>query len=255
MKDKQLENLMAEAGLNETEILIYLSLLKKPAATKWDLKVRTGLERNKVYRACERLEALKLIGKNRKGISALTLAGLIEDLLEKQKNAFALAQKLKQYSGFSTIPTEAIEEFDTAVTQEKILEQYIKMSQINYDTCLDFGDLEGFVPVLGGMDPVFKFRVNRYKQNAKNMALCTTTGPFTSCMARKNDMERFKSTIETMKISFKDKWIIFSDTADYLMINDFANPEAPSSVLIKSKLLADSQRMQFRQFCENMKRF
>ena len=105
------------------------------------------------------------------------------------------------------------------------------------------------------MDPVFKFRVNRFKQNAKNIALCTTGGPFTSCMARKRDMERFQSTVETMKIDFKDRWIIFSDTADYLMINDFADPENPASVMIKSKFLADAQRLHFKQFSDKMKNF
>lgn len=251
----QLKKLLLEAGLTETEALVYLSLLKQPVETKWELVVRIGLEKNKVYRACDKLETLKLLQKNTEGISALPLQGLIDHLLISQKNTFILAQKLRQYSGFTQIPTESIEEFHTAHSQKEILDQYIKMSEIKYDTCLDFGDLEGYVPVLGGLDPVFQFRTNRFRQNAKNKAVCTTTGPFTSCMARKSDMRKFQSTIETLKIDFQNKWIIFSDTADYIMINDFKDLENPNSILIKSKLLADTQRLQFNQFYENMKKF
>jgi len=246
---------LIQAGLTEEEVLIYLDLLNKPASTKWEITIRTGFEKNRVYRAFDKLESLKMVAMNRKNIHALPLHGLIDKLLENQKSTFVLAQKLKQYANFCKIPTEELQEFETATTKEEILNQYIKMSEIKYNTCLDFGDLEGLVPILGGLDPVFKFRVNRFKQNAKNKAICTTTGPFTSCMARKSDMQRFKSNIETLKINFKNKWIIFSDSTDYIMFNNFEDPQNPTSTLIKSKLVADTQRLQFDQFYENMKKF
>lgn len=58
MKDEQFKNLLLEAGLTEEEAIIYLGVLEKPAGTKWELKIRDGMEKNKVYRACEKLEKL-----------------------------------------------------------------------------------------------------------------------------------------------------------------------------------------------------
>lgn len=237
--------MLTESGLNEAEIITYLELLKSPAETRWELISRTGLNRNKLYRACEKLIYIKLIAKTPFGIEALPLDSLVDEQLKK----------LKRLRAFHRIPFEAVDEFETADTKEKILEQYIKMSEVKYDTCLDFGDLEGLVPVLGGMDPVFKFRVNRYKQMAQNRAICTTTGPFTACMARKSDMEKFNSNIDTLKINFKGKWIIFSDTSDYVMFNDFSDQENPQSTLIKSKPVANTQRLNFETYYQNLKKF
>ena len=49
-------------------------------------------------------------------------------------------------------------------------------------------------------------------------------------------------------ISFENKWIIFSDNSDYVMFNDTSDPDFPSSVLLRSKTIADVQRMQFENF-------
>lgn len=241
----ELKSLLSESGLTESEILTYLELLKSPAETRWELVKRTGLNRNKLYRACEKLIHIKLIAKTPFGIEPLPLDSLVDEQLKK----------LKRLTAFHRLPCEIGDEFEIADTKEKILEQYIKMSEIKYDTCMDFGDLEGLVPILGGMDPVFKFRVNRYKQMAQNRAICTTTGPFTACMARKSDMEKFNSNIDTLKINFKGKWIIFSDTDDHVMFNDFSDPENPHATLIKSRSVANTQRLHFDTYYQNLKKF
>lgn len=248
----QLKNLLLEAGLSEAEVLVYLELLKSPAQNKWELVVRTGLNRNKVYRAFDSLAEKKLVNSSANIVEALSLEFFLSSLEQKTKK---LAKRIKKFSPFLKIPHETIEKFELCETKDKILEDYIMMSQLKYGVCCDFGDLENFVPVLGGMDPVFKFRVNRYKQMAKNFAICTTVGPYTSCMARKQDMENFKSNIELLKIDFKKKWIIFSDSNDHIMFNDFSDKENPSSVVVKSKLIADTQRLQFKQFAENLAKF
>lgn len=251
----KLKSLLTEAGLTEYEIAVYLELLKKPSHTKWDLVSRTGFDKNKVYRAFEHLRELKMIEKDNANIGARSLEHLAKDLEFRQKKTLDVAEKLRKFSSFLKVPTEAVEEFEVITDKERILEKYIMMSEVPQNTCLDFGDLESFVPVVGGMDSVFKFRLNRYGQHAENKAICTTVGPYTSCMARKNDMDRFKSNIELLKIDFKDKWIIFSDTNDYIMYNYCSPQKVPSTVFIKSKVVADVQRAQFDQFYKNIEKF
>ncbi|MFA5948633.1 MAG: helix-turn-helix domain-containing protein, partial [Candidatus Gracilibacteria bacterium] len=178
---EKLKNMLIEAGLSEVEIVIYFELLKKPSETKWNLINRTGLDRNCVYRAFEKLEQLKMVKKDREGIKALSLKPFVDGLLHSEKRLGKLADKIRKTAPFLRVPTEAVEEFDVVHFQDQILDNYMMMSKVKYNTCLDFGDLENFVPVLGGMEPVLKFRENRYKQSAKNKAICTTFGPYTSC--------------------------------------------------------------------------
>ncbi len=252
---QKLKSLLFEAGLNEAESRIYIALLKQPVRTKWDLVSLTGLDRNKVYRACKSLSDLNIINYTESGIEALSLNNLIENLENTQLEAQRLATRIKEFSPFLNLPLDSVKDFEVLDTKEKILEKYILMSEIEYGTCLDFGDLEAFVPVLGGLDPVFKFRQNRYNQNAKNEAVCTSLGPYTSCMMRENDMKNYKSNIDLLNLNFDGTWIIFSDTNDYVLFNHFIDRENPSSVLIKSKIVANAQRLHFESFRKNLEKF
>lgn len=254
MIHEKLKDLLFIAGLKESEVFVYLELLKRPAQTKWELVTRTGLNRSQVYRAFNVLEEYKMIEKGKLFYRALSLKAFIEELNRTQRNTGKLVQKIRNIAPFLRLPREAVDQFDVSFTKDQILEDYIRMSEGDYSTCFDFGDLEGYVPILGGLDPLFKFREKRFK-HAKNMAVCTTIGPYTECMARKTDMNKFQSQIDLLKIHYVGKWIIFSDTADYVMFNDFSNPDDPSSVLIKSKVIAESQRMMFDQFYQNFEKY
>ncbi len=253
--EQQLKELLLEAGLTEPEAIVYQEVLREPALSVWSLIKRTRLNKNHVYRAFDRLKALSMVRKDKSGITALSLDTLTKVVALRGRTDQRLAKKLKNVTPILDVPTEAVDDFKVVTSKSEILDLYIMMSQLRYSTCLDFGDLEGFVPVLGGMDPVFRFRENRYGIGAKNRAICTTLGPYTQCMLRKNDMNKFQSNIERLKVDYKGKWIIFSDTDDRMMFNDFSDPDAPTSVLVKSKVIADSQRMQFDKFYGNLEKF
>ncbi len=63
------------------------------------------------------------------------------------------------------------------------------------------------------------------------------------------DLEKFKNVFDVhTEINFKNRWIIFSDTNDHVLFNDVSEPDYPYSILIKSKIIADIQRMQFNNF-------
>lgn len=251
----QIRDLLLEAGLTEPEVLVYMELLKQPAQTKWDIVKRTRLNRNHVYRAFERLKGLDMIKNASSGFQAANLNTLAREVEAASRKSRILAQKLRKMTPFLAVPVETVEDFKVLNNKSEILDVYMMMSQLKYDTCLDFGDLERYVPILGGMEPVFKFRENRYNQGAKNRAICTTTGPYTECMLRKNDMNKFQSNIERLNVDYDGKWLIFSDSDDHLMFNDFTDPDAPTGVLVKSKIVADTQRLQFARFYENLEKF
>lgn len=248
------KDLLLKAGLSEQETIIYLELLKQPAINKWAVVERTGLNKNVVYRAFEKLHEFALVAVQPGEIKALSINNLADQLEKSQKDLLQVIDGLRSFGKFMNFNWQNGDEIQFITDQKQILDTYMMMSEVPYGTCLDFGDLENYVTVLGGMDPVFKFRENRFNQKAKNWAICTTTGPYTECMLRKSDMKRFKSNIDRVRVNVTGKWIIFSDTNDYVMYNDFVDPENPTAILVRSKMVADCQRMQFEQLAKNLDR-
>lgn len=246
---KKLKTLLVEAGLSEPEIIVYFELLKSPSQNKWELVSRTGLDKNQVYRAFERLNALDMVSEDSMKIEPKSLDSLINNLEIAKNSTEKLVDRIKKYSPFLKIPTEAVDDFQVLDDHDKIMEKFFMMSELDYGTCLDFGDLERFIPlVLKDVEMMFKFRKKRHSKNSKNIALCTNNGPFTSCMMRKSDMDKYESDVKILNINFRDKWLIFSDTGNHVMFNNFTDEGKISSVLVNSKVVADAQREQFRNF-------
>ncbi|NIA01926.1 MAG: hypothetical protein GWP15_00935 [Nitrospirae bacterium] len=250
---KKLEILLIEAGLNEAEVKVYIELLKQPSQSKWELVNRTGLDKNQVYRAFDRLDALNIVKRNDNRIEPKSLDSLVDSLEFSQQKTQKLIEGMKKFSPLLKIPAEAVADFQVLDSHDEIMDKFFMMSELNCNTCLEFGDLERFIPlVLKNVEQMFKFRKKRYTVSSKNIALCTSNGPFTSCMMRKRDMEKYYSDVHILDIDFKDKWLIFSDTGDYVMFNYFTDENKISSVLVKSKIIADAQRSQFDYFQKNL---
>ncbi len=244
----KLKKLLFDADLSEAEVLIYIELLKKPAQTIFELVNRTGLKKSTVYNVSAKLKDLKIVEKNKDGLKALSLKSLVSELSTKKRKLSKTAYKLKQIAPFLHEPRESIQEFETFYTPNQIAEVYLFMAEIPYDTNLDFGDFENFINAIGPVDLAFKFRELRSK-HASHHALCTTFGPQLAQFCNKEDLQSFKNRFDINKqFDFTNKWIIFSDNSDYVLFNDVSDPEFPCSILIKSKAVADIQRLQFENF-------
>lgn len=250
----QLKNLLLESGLSEIDTIVYIELLKSPALNKWDIVNRTHLSKSAVYRAFEKLESLKLI-KNENGfIRACSLKTLVSEIKTSERNLRKLAYKIKSIAPFLKIPSEYISEFEQFYTKDQISQAYLYMSEIDYDVNLDFGDFENCVDMFGGLKVAYKFRNNRAKR-ASNHAICTSFGPKTSVFCTKDSEKKFKNKVDMLDIDFKKKFIIFSDRSDCVLFNDFSDEEYPVSVLVKSKPIANIQRLQFDNFSRTIGNF
>jgi hypothetical protein len=247
----KLRSLLLEAGLSETEAILYTEILKKPAKTIWELVQRTGLSKSAVYRAFESLENTKLAKKTPEGIKAQSLKSLVAELKTSSRRLNKTAYKIKSLSPFLRTPSESIEYFETFYTPEQIEESYIFMSELDYDVNLDFGDFENFVKILpGNIKTSYRFRDNRVK-HAKNQAICTTYGPKTEQFCTREAKVKFKNYVNVLPLDFEKNFIIFSDRSDYVLFNNFEDEENPTSTLVKSKAVANLQRKQFNVFSQN----
>lgn len=245
----KLQRLLIDAALSETEVLIYIELLKSQAQTGLELVKRTGLSKSSVYRALDKLENINLIKRTKDFIQALSLKCFVAELSTEERKIGKLAYKLKQIAPFLSAPHDMIEKFEQFYTKDQIREAYLFMSEIDYTNNLDFGDFENFIKKVGGMETALKFRNNRVK-HAGHHAICTTFGPYTSYFSTKDAAQQFKNKTDLLKCDFTNKFITFSDNQDYVLFNDIDDEENITSTLIKSKQIADAQRAQFSAFSQ-----
>lgn len=242
----ELKKLLSESGLSENEICLYLELLDKPAENIWQLLQRTKLSKSTAYRAFDKLQNLKLVIRENGLIKAASLKSLIAELKTSQRNLGKLAYKIQKVAPFLKFPKEAIETFDQLYTKNQIIEAYLFMAEQNFNVSLDFGDFDNFISLLNNdLTYPYKFRDTRIKKGAINKAICTNAGPITALFCTLEAKNKYKNFVECSKIDFKNRFIVFSDASDYVLFNNFEDQENPSSVLVKSKTIANIQRVQF----------
>jgi predicted transcriptional regulator len=247
----QVQKVLFDAGLSEVELLVYIELLKEPSKNKWGIVNRTKLPKTTVYRAFEKLEKLKMINKNEFGYKALSLQGLVSQLKSKSLKMNKTICKMQALSPYLSKPNESIEEIETLFTLDQIVDAYLFMSEQNYSTNLDFGDFEGFISTMGGIPMAGTFQKNRAK-HAKNIALCTTTGPNTQYFSTKDHEEEFNTNIKVMNMDYKGHFTIFSNEDDYVLFNYFRDIDNQTSVLVKSKAIAEAERAKFNIFSKKL---
>ncbi|MFC1750345.1 helix-turn-helix domain-containing protein [Pseudomonadota bacterium] len=246
---KQLRDLLIKAGLKEMEAAVYVELLKNPAKRKWHIKERLNVDKNKIYRAFDELLSLKVIKKDGNFYKAISCAEIVGNLEAKEFKLRNLANRIKHIAPFLSLPDESIKEMHILYTPDQIREAYLNLAEQDYTTNLDFGDFENFVHVLGSIDLPREFRRER-SRHASNRAFVTNSGPVTDYFSTNKSKIEYKTNIIKLNVTMKNRFIIFSDTSDYVMFNNFPSTESATSVLVKSRLIADAQREQFRVFSQ-----
>lgn len=249
---QKLLDLLLKAGCSESESVVYLSLLQKPVKFAYELVKETGLSKSAVYRAIDGLREKKML-KEDELIQAASLKKLVADLDTSSKELRTAADGLRKLSPFLHMPTEAVEEYQHFYDTDHVAEAYLNMAERNYSTNLDFGDFESFIPTIGGITTGDRFRVARSK-HANHRAICTTFGPYSAYYANSEAKEIFKTNVDRLNIDFKNQFIVFSDTGDYVLFVHSDNDDS-DAVLVKSKLMADIQRSQFDIFSRKVENF
>ncbi|MDD5041188.1 MAG: helix-turn-helix domain-containing protein [Candidatus Peribacteraceae bacterium] len=236
--------LLADVGLSEAEITLYLELLREPAENIFSLVSRTGLSKSSAYRAFDKLRHLHAVKHGRDGISVRSLTYLVAELQKKERGLRKSILKLKHAAPFLHAGRDDTEVFETLHTPSQLHDAYLFMSDIDYETNFDFGDFESFIPLIGGVETGDEFRKNRLK-HAQHRAICTTFGPSTEHFCTREATNRFRTRIDILNIDFRNRFIIFSDTNDYVLFANVCDRENPYGVLVKSRSIADAQRVQY----------
>ncbi len=248
---QKLRSLLLDCGFSEAEVRVYAELVKNPAASIWDLVKRTGLTKSSTYRAFDRLRALKVVENTQDGISARSLKHVVAELQKQERSLRKNIMKLKEIAPYLHRAGSESDSFETYYTPDQIRDAYLHMAQTKYDTNIDFGDFEHFVPIIGGLDTPVNFRKDRMK-HAAHRAICTTFGPFTDHFCTRDAAKKFLSRTKVFDFDFKHHFIVFSDTGNEVLYAHFRDPENPYAVLVKSRTLADAERARFELFSQKI---
>lgn len=252
----KLQSLLLEAGLSETENLVYIELLKRPAESAFDLVQRTRLPKTTVYRSLDHLINLKMVEKTDGTLKALSPKNLVAELQKSRRRLGKIASQLKQIAPYLKTKNaeNEFEVFETYYTPEQVKEAYIFMAETPYETNLDFGDFESFIPLIGGIETGDIFRAHR-AAHAKNNSICTTFGEYSAHYSTRESAKHFGNRVRYLNSDIKNNFIIFSDTSDYVLFTNITEIDDTKSVqatLVKSKQVANAQRQMFDAFSHRL---
>jgi|GEM_PF-825709 sugar-specific transcriptional regulator TrmB len=254
---QKLTELLLVIGLSESEILVYQELLRMPVTFVYQLVGRTGLSKSVVYRTIEALRKHGMIREDGQGVHAASLKSLVASLDQRSRRLLKAASGLRKISPFLRVPLEAVEEYQHFYGEDQVADAYLSMAQRVGDSDgsvnLDFGDFESFLPKIGGHDVGNRFREERAKR-ATNKAICTTFGPTSAYYCTKRDEIEFRNVVRVLDLDFKDRFMVFSDTGDYVLFANTAGEDV-DAVLVKSRIIADMQRSQFAAFSQKFGNF
>lgn len=252
---QNISELLLATGLGEPEVLVYCELLEKPVRFGYELVRRMGLSKSAVYRALEVLREKKMIRDDEQGICAASLKSLVASLDQTSRKLSKVAAGLRKVSPFLRVPMEAVEEYQHFYGEDQVAEAYLSMAERvgGGSVNLDFGDFENFLPKVGGFVVGNRFREERAKR-ATNKAICTTFGPTSAYYCTREDEQIFKNKVKVLDIDFKDRFMVFSDTGDYVLFANTHDDEV-DAVLVKSRVIAGMQRGQFDVFSQKLGNF
>lgn len=246
---QKISDLLLATGLSESEVLIYQELLKKPVRFVYELVARTGLSKSSVYRAVDQLRELKMIQEHDDGISPASLRSLVSHVEHQQRKLGKTVQNIRSTLPFLHLPDESVTSLSTFYSHDYIADAFLLMAEQSYDVNLDFGDFEGFLPLIGGLPIGQKFQDAR-KKHAKSRAICTTTGPLTEYYCNDEQKEVLRNHVSIMPILFKNRFVIFSDTGRHVLYVTFEDPDDLSATLVESRIVADIERERWRHFSQ-----
>lgn len=245
----QLVELLLECGLTESEVVVYMSLSESPTQTIWGLVARTGLSKSTVYRSWERLLSLKMVQKTSDGLVARSLSSFVSVLEGSRKKLGKAISKLRQLAPYLHLPPESVSTLEVLHTADQIADAYLSMADRDFDLNFDFGDFEGFIPLVGGLATSSQYQLRRMK-HSQSRAICTTHGPFTRYYASQNQQDEFRNRVDVLPVKPDKKFTVFSDRSPYVLVVDHDDLEYPSGILIQSQTLANFQRDMFEHFSQ-----
>lgn len=240
---KKLQSLLIKSGLKPDEACFYLFVLNNPGCSIANIYKKSTLSKSSAYRAFEALKTLELLTSAsdswKTNLQTISLSGLIKKLESQQKKRQRLIHELKflnhtrKLTGHSRLAS--IETF----TGEEIYENYLELSQMNFNTLLVYGNWEDFNHDGRDLLPLEKkFIRTRVKKGSNALAFLTKTGTHTREVTD-YDISQNRISKLAENPSPKPIWINAFEGNNLVSLWNLGEKNQIYSTLIDSKPVAD----------------
>jgi rRNA pseudouridine-1189 N-methylase Emg1 (Nep1/Mra1 family) len=208
---KKLKLALSNSDLKEDEIAFYISVLKKPGATIFDIAKSAKIPKDRAYKIFSALEEKRLLSsaqtpnsseRKQKKIIANPIENFIETIYAKGRKFYRTADSLKQVKPFLKLLNTPYE--DVAIQSfgsEEMAENWVDLSYLNFDTCLAYGSFEMMVENMG-VEADQQFMGRRVKRGKKAFPILTEIGKYSREMIINRDIRELRDTkvLETERL-------------------------------------------------------
>ena len=246
-----LRALLLKAGLRKDEAALYLFIRENPGLNVFEAAKKCGISKSSAYRAFEALKESDLVQSDnslswKSEFKAKTLDSIIRKLQNKNRHEKRLiselkilnsTQKLNETTG-GGVKSPLIETFK----KENVLEKYLEISSLPWQTNLVFGNWEDFNEPHQGIFDFVKlektFIKNRMKNGGNAHIFITKDGPYTHEITD-YDADENRTTKVVSTFYEKPLWINAFEGNDLVYIWNMDEKNRIYSTLIDSKAVAD----------------
>lgn len=236
-----IKNLLIKAGLSEDEILFYVTLLGNQGKSIYEVGKKSGLSKNKAYKAFSELYERKVVGYTGNGqfkyVFPTSLGPLTNELDRRRRTLGRTSDNLKKID--KLIPYLNAKESDASIEileGEDIHQDYFDLLDMEWDTVFAYGDFDMFCEELG-FENEKRFIRNRVKKGRKAKGIFNSIGAYTKDVTSRNANELRKSVIiedETLK----NIWVYMYDKSNLTSIWARDENNNFQGVVIKNKAVS-----------------
>lgn len=245
---EKIKIILAHAGLNEHEILFYLTLLKNPYSTVHTIAKKSGLNKNKAYQTFGVLKELGIVGHagTTQTVIPASFSNLINILNKKSRQLGRIADDLERINKMVPLLRAVKTKGDIRIydSMDDIKEHYLDLLDLDWDNTWAYGSFEMFAKEI---DPEIerKFILTRVKKGRRARGLYTVNGPFTQELVKQDSNElRTSRFLDGKQIT--DKWFhVFPASDLFVMWSKDKKTGAFTSLAIDNKELADFHKALF----------
>lgn len=199
MKLKEsIKNLLQKAGLQEDEILFYMTLLTTQGKSIYEIGKKANLSKNRAYKAFSDLYERKIVGYTGSGqfkyAFTSTLEPLTKELDRKTRQLGRTSDNLKKIEKLIPYLNSTEESTIEILEGENLIQNLYDILDEEWDTLFAYGNFDMFCENLD-FEHEREFIKNRIKKGKKGIGIFSSDGAYTKDVTGRDKNELRKSVI------------------------------------------------------------
>lgn len=239
---RKLKKSLSLSGLTEEEIAFYISVLKKPNSSIYDIAKRSKLPKDRAYKIFESLEDKNLVksdtSKRNKKILANSLQSFIEKISSQGRKLHQTADSLKElnpYLGFLGLPDQKVS-FQT-FSEAELGQQFLDIAYMDWECVLAYGSFDDILPFIG-INADKEFVKKRIKKGKKALPVLANPGEYSWNEIINNDTKEIRTSSVIYDEKLRDFFVVLLPEQNKVSLWSKNKDGTASGALIESPILS-----------------